>query len=185
MNRTALLGLALLAGCSMSNKTARPAIDTGDMAAPPSVEVGGAGLDVRLTRDERGYSLRMNAPADSVWAVLPRVYDQLELSADLIDTRGRRYGSQATGLRVAGIPISNVARCGAQADGLQTATRMRVTLRIITTVTRIDDRQSLLTTLVTGQGSRIDGTSTGGSECVSTGELEERIAGRVRLEAGG
>lgn len=179
------LALACVAGCAMSNKPPAPAVAMDDASAPARVGVEGASLDVRLTRDERGLSLVLNQPADVVWPVVSSVYEELDLEPDLIDARRRRYGSVATGLRVAGLPMGDVARCGSQATGLATTTRMSVRLTIVTTVTPMNDGRSVLTTRVTGQGSRIDGTSTGGSDCVSTGTLEERIAGRVRLEAGG
>jgi hypothetical protein len=57
---------------------------------------------------------------------------------------------------------------------------MRVTLTVISRVQMLSPNTSALTTRVTGVGSRIDGTSTGSKDCVSTGRLEERIATDVR-----
>jgi hypothetical protein len=184
-SRQAVCALALLCACTTAGKTPTP-LATDATRTPAGIGVEGATLDVRLTRDERGMNLVLARPADVVWAAIPGVYEELGIEPELIDTPSRQYGSNAvTGLRVAGIPMSEVARCGAQATGLQATTRMRVRLTVITTVTPLDDRSSVLSTRVTGQGSRIDGTSTGSSDCVSTGKLEERIAGHVRLETGG
>jgi len=57
---------------------------------------------------------------------------------------------------------------------------MRVTLAVISRVPTLGPTACALTTRVTGLGSRIDGTSTGSKDCVSTGRLEERIASELR-----
>lgn len=149
---------------------------------PASMEESGDQINLNLTRDERGVRAEYDASADEVWSLLPAVYADLQIEPDVVETAGRRFGSaNVTGLRVAGEPMHELMRCGAQATGLQTTTRMRVKMTVISTVEPLGANRSAVTTRITGTGSRIDGTSTGSIACVSTGRLEERIAGLIRL----
>ena len=174
----AMAATAVLAGCG----TGGGAGPVGATHLPASMEESGEQINLQLTRDERGLTAELEGGAADVWAQLPEVYGDLGIDPDVIDVAGRRYGSgTVTGLRVGSLPMHEVVRCGAQATGLQSSTRMRVTLSVVSTVEAISEGHSLLRTRITGSGSRIDGTSTGAIACVSTGRLEQRIAGLVRL----
>lgn len=177
----AIGGLAtalVLAACGVGG----PPASADPTPLPASMEESGDHINLNLTRDERGVRAEYDTSADGVWSVLPAVYADLEIEPDVVETARRRFGSaNVTGLRVGGEPMHALMRCGAQATGLQTSTRMRVKMIVISTVEPLAANRSAVTTRITGSGSRIDGTSTGSMACVSTGQLEERIAGLIRL----
>jgi len=115
-------------------------------------------------------------PVDSVWVVLPAVYEQLEVEPTLLDSGNYRIGNtRFVTRRIEGNRLSRYLRCGSSVGNSSLADSYRVTMSVLTRVRRDQDGQTLLQSEVTG--SAVPRTVSGNAVvCTSTGRLEQRIA---------
>jgi len=181
MARTRALLALLLLGCGTST---RSIADNRPPQLPPSAQSTAGGTEVRLANNDQGVTRKLAAPPDDVWAALTRVYEDLQLDPDMIDSRTHQIGiRKLTRSSVAGQSADALVRCGQEGSGPSGANRFRITLSIQSRV-NADGEGSQLSTIVTGTASRVDGSSVNRVDCFSKGVLETRILNDVETKLG-
>lgn len=166
-----LLVLATIS-CASASSAPAPARNTG----PASITETETGNFVRLNEESGGTTAIVAASPDRVWALLPEVYQELEIAGDVLDASTRTFGIRSyTQSRLAGKRTAELVRCGNQGAGPSASGAYRTRLSITTTVQPEAADRTRLTTEVSGSATSVEGTSTGAVRCVSTGELEQRI----------
>lgn len=162
----------LLAACA-------PAAPHASSAAPepsPAIMETSTGISVRLGADGPARAA-VDAPAGRVWAALPAVYEALGIPAEVSDPAAHTYGTQRfTRTRLGDRRTAEMVRCGNAGSGASAMSTYRIRLSILTTLRPGAGGGTELSTEVAGSATPVDGTSTGATRCVSTGELERRIA---------
>jgi hypothetical protein len=125
------------------------------------------------------------APLDTVWSRLPAVYETLGIPAEVADARTRTFGTRRfTARRVAGRRTIDLVHCGHEGTGPSAVRAMVVRLSIVSTLRRLPSGATELTTEGSGEATAVDGTSTAAARCVSSGELEQRIADTLAEQLG-
>jgi hypothetical protein len=115
------------------------------------------------------------APTDSVWRVLPEVYERLAIPLTTLDPAQRLIGNRGYGARhLEDNPLSRYLDCG-RGMGSPYADQYSVTLLVFTKLTAADDGGTIMETTIDGSARPRD---VGGSpqHCVSKGRLELRVA---------
>lgn len=182
MHRSVLLSLlpALAWGCT-STTAAPPAPEP-----TPRFEETSTGLNIRLGNEVSRAETEVRATAERVWAVLPEVYRELGIPAEVSDSTTGTYGSRhVTVNRIGGRRTSSWLRCGNDGAGASAMSAFRYRLTVLSTVRPGPGARSLVTTEVSGTGTTVEGTSTGPVRCVSTGDLEQRMAEMISAKVAG
>ena len=174
------MGYALLLSSMALATACAPASGGGPPPPNPTFERSSEGVAYRVGPIDPGARLQLAVSPDSVFLAVMDVYSALGITADVIDTRARRYGVQRfSQTRLGGKPTSEYVRCGFEATGPAAVIRYRTELSIISVVTAAASDSTTLTTEVSGSAMRADGSTTP-MQCASTGELERRINALVR-----
>lgn len=173
--------VVLLISAAFAIACASAAPGTSGAPAPaPTFERTGEGVAYRVGPSDPGARLQLAVSPDSVWLAVLDVYSAFGITADVIDTRSRRYGAQRfSQTRLGGKRTSEYVRCGFEATGPSAVIAYRTELSIISVVTPAANDSTTLSTEVSGSAMRADG-STAPMPCASTGELEQRINALVR-----
>lgn len=157
---------------------------SGDRPAPApetrtSVTVSGAfgNLGNTPTFTEPGVGSRVvPAAVDSVWEVLPRVYEQLGIPEPGEDRARMTFGSQAfRARRVEGERLSRYIDCGMGPTAVPNADSYQVALTVLTTLSRAGDGGTEVTTMVDAN-ARPRAVAGNPIHCQSKGVLEMRVA---------
>lgn len=182
MNRLApCLVLAVLAACG-------PTVYTPGTTSEPNPRIveTASGYEVHVRNDNLAMSQAVDAPLDRVWAMLPEVFQELGITAGVLDPETHAFGNQGVNVsRVGGERVEAYVRCGNEGAGPSAANRYRTRLSVVTSLQGAGSR-TVVSTLVGGTGTTMEGTSTERIGCVSNGRLEARIAALIsqRLNAG-
>lgn len=170
MKYTTLVFSSLLTACAT---TGSPPAGAG---APGSISGTETGSLIRMGQDSRAVSVSLDASPEQVWAVLPGIYQELGITAEMRDESVRTLGTRAfTGSRIDGRRTTDFVRCGNQGSGPSSGAMFRTRLTIVTRVIATGDGKTELVTEVGGTATPVEGTSTGPVACASTGDLEQRI----------
>lgn len=161
-------------------------IDTGPMTHPASV-TGDETVNVRLSEENEAMSSVINAAPQKVWAVMPAVFEKLEITgAQILDTNYQIYGNRDFRLnRLAGTRTGEFVRCGEEGAGQELGNMVRRKLSITTTVHGEANGKTTIATEINGYATPVEGTSTGAIRCASNGKLEKRIRTLVNEMIGG
>ena len=176
------IALSALAACSGAARTGTPPGD------PPATRRNVMTVDNAVVALETttGTRVREDVPVspDRAWALLPAVYEGLQLPLAMIDPAGHELGTgtfRAQG-RLSGARLSAFIDCGAAGvTGIRTADTYAVQLQIRTRIEPgRDSQRATLATRVSANGrpANVSGTTV---NCPSSGVLEHRIA--VALQA--
>lgn len=127
-----------------------------------------------ITVDTLGTDLTVPGAADSVWRVLPAVYESLGLPVHENDARLQRLGTcwARVRRRAANLPLSRLLDCG-EVRSVPNADRLEVELLALTTV-KAGAQGTSISVFVLGSAAESAG-SANRMWCVSTGVLEGRI----------
>lgn len=173
-----LVTCAALAGCASARQ------------APPRpadviTTVTTSGSTVQLSSQVRVENTRVPRAAPRVWPVLPEVYEELGLPIETLQPDSLLLGNDRLVLmsRLAGEPISRFVRCGGTAGIVEIADRYRVEIALFSAVVVVDRTNTLLQTSMTAS-ARDPFSNTAPRQCISTGELERRIANAVHERLG-
>jgi hypothetical protein len=150
--------------------------------AGPSSSIVGTSTSLLITLAPEDAVVTGLIEADSlrVWSALPDVYRGLGLGGSVMDPAGRVYGNpRFSGARIGGDRPDRFVRCAGTSGGLSGVGNYRIRLSIASRVQGQIDGRSLLTTMVSGHATTVEGTSTAPSRCVSNGRLEQLIAERT------
>lgn len=179
--RVPIFALAL-AACASSSGASRA---DGPAELPAELYTSARGSEVRITTDERGVSGKLEKSPDEVFRAVAAVYQELDLDPDVLDPRGRTVGaSRLTRGAVAGQRPESLVRCANEGAGPSAASRMRVTFSIMTQVAPSGASASSVKTTVRASATPVGGSSIGRVVCISLGEIERIILGRVALSLG-
>ena len=153
---------------------------------PGSISGSETGGMIRIGEDSRAVSIAIAAAPDQVWAVLPGVYQELGIQAEIRDEASRMIGTRGfTGSRIGGKRTSDFVRCASQGAGPSSGGMMRTRLTITSRLNAASGGKTDLVTEVGGTATPVEGTSTGPVGCASTGELEQRIRAMVEKAVSG
>jgi len=184
-SRTRVPGAVLVTCCLAVEGCAAPAAqETGRPAPQQSIlHVGDARIEMH---NEGGVSERaFGAPRARVWAVLPDVFEQLDVPVTVREVPTRMGNAGYAVSRVEGKRMSDWIDCGTSLNGVL-ANAYSITLQVLVSLRPHGDRDTAVRAYVDAVG-RPRSTSGNSAHCNSKGTLEARILELVaeRLVAGG
>ena len=175
----ALTIAAFVAGCASggagNDPTARPSVaDERTIMVEDQL--------VKLTADTRAVGGPVAAPRSEAFAALEEVYAKLGLEPSSRDPAKGELVVASTRLmrRLDGTALSKFFDCGNTFSG-PAADNHRIRVSMLSSVRAAGDSASEVSTLVRAYAQNMEGTSRNEFMCGSTGGLEERILGEVRL----
>lgn len=119
------------------------------------------------------------APMDSVWKVLPRVYEILGITEAAGDENGTTFGMiDFRPKRIEGKRLSTYIDCGMGATAVPKADTYEITMSLLTRLSATDDGHTRVETTVEASGKprAVTGNPI---YCQSNGVLESRVADLV------
>lgn len=164
--------LLLVASCAVTDpSTGRPAVERS--TADPT----GSGQLLTLHEEVSGGTSILPRGVDSLWAVLPAVYEQLGIEPRHVNATNKIVGNRnfAANRALGGIPLSRMVRCGLTSLGLPRENSSRITLSVMTSLSAESETRTRVQTRVEAS-ARDAGTGSGPVECTSTGTLETMIS---------
>ncbi|CAN5715654.1 hypothetical protein BH23GEM6_BH23GEM6_24530 [soil metagenome] len=179
MRTLAFLSVLALAGCA----------STGGEATPTQtvriVDAGGGATQLPTSRTIVAQTARVPFSPESVWRVLPQVYESLALPVTQRDASSQTLGNQGLRLRrqLGGERLSRYLDCG-RTQGVPSADTYDVFLTVNTRVQPGEAGTATLQTHVHASARSVS-FSTGVVECSSTRALEEKIVERVTAKLQG
>jgi hypothetical protein len=143
-------------------------------ALPAQVSAFAGTRKYTISVDTMGVLLPVALPADSIWQLLPSVYEKLGLPLDEKGTAGMRFGTcwKRVRGRLGGAPLSRYLDCG-ELRQMPNADARDVDLLVLTAV-REENGVTGVATVVMGWASSPD-RSGSRQWCQSRGALEKRI----------
>jgi hypothetical protein len=137
-------------------------------------------LSITTYQGSLGIDHAINAAADSVWEVLPTVYEEMGVPVETIDIESNVVGNIEFDVRrrLAGEPMSRLLDCGAGAFSAPLADRYLIRMSLTTGVSESENETSIITTRLAASASN-PAVSGGPVNCSTTGRLEQAIADRV------
>lgn len=176
-----MLSVLMAAGCATSTPDPEPV----DRAAPTrsQFQIGSLTPMVIYTEPGRAQS-RVPAPPAEVWAVLPDVYDQLEIPLSHVDRTLLEVGNPGySARRVEGSRMARYIDCGTDLRG-QLANLYEITLSVFTRLQRGEEGSTVVVTTMDAYGSQ-RATSGNPVHCQSREVLERRVAELIAERFGG
>jgi len=165
-----LLMAGVLGACAASG----PRATVRDAPRRTVVEGGGFGAIELFTEPGVGERTIEVETAD-VWAILPGVYEQLQIPVSLTDPGRKELGNRGyRARRIEGARMSKYFRCGTGMLGAL-ADEYNITLSVVTRLTDAPEGGTTILTVVDAVG-RPRATSGNPLRCESTGVLELRVA---------
>ena len=126
----------------------------------------------------------IQAPVERVWAVLPAVYEQLQIPVGTIDPSARVIGNrklQSKSGRIAGQRASSYLSCGSTAIGGPVADSYQVNGSLITSLQPGQAGSTQVQTSLEASATQ-RGVSSAPVRCATTGQLEQRIATLIQQQ---
>ncbi len=143
--------------------------------------ITGAGVgevDVYTTESTTA-SLSVAAPVRQVWAVLPQLYQELDVPLTVVDTVAMQIGNAGfKPRRLGGTRLSRYLDCGRGITATPNADAYEVTMTLLTKVLAAGEESSTVQVQVTAFAKPRD-VSGNPIRCASRGTLETQIAERV------
>jgi len=143
------------------------------------VTVGLGEMDVYTTESTTA-SHSIAAPVERVWAVLPQLYQELDVPLSVYDTVGMQIGNAGfKPRRLGGTRLSRYLDCGRGITATPNADAYEVTLTLLTKVVEAGDGGTNLQVRVTAFAKPRD-VSGNPMRCASRGTLETHMAEKVQ-----
>jgi len=137
------------------------------------------------TGEETIVSSAIDAPVESVWSVLPSVYERLDVPLSVLDTVAMQIGNRSfKPRRLAGSRLSKYIDCGRGITATQNADAYEVTMLLLTRVKQADGGGTMLSIEI-GGNAKPRAVSGNPVRCVSRGTLEAFMADLVREQVAG
>ncbi len=163
-----------LAACGACASSGQGATQMGPETVSRVFIPGGSGTEMY---NEPGVGSRLvDAPLDSVWLALPKVYELLGIPDAGADSEQMTFGNLGyRARRVEGKRLSNYIDCGMGSTAIPKADDYQVTLSVLTRLTPGEDGGTMAVTTVeaTGKPRAVSGNPV---YCQSKGTLEARVA---------
>ena len=191
MRRIAATALLALSACGpvAASPSSGPAAGLDPGAAPQSNTqntCSGDGFHVAGAGESRTVTHEIAAPVDRAWQVLPEVYRELGITAD-VDAAQRTVASASANYtrRMFGEQATRFFDCGRGQFGTDIASTHTISLTLRTTVQPGETPGSArLETVAQAYARNNDGANATMTQCHSKGLLEGLIALRVREKLG-
>jgi hypothetical protein len=125
----------------------------------------------------------LNVPIDAVWRVLPAVFDSLAIPANTLDPAIHVFGNSGFRLtkRLGKTPLGQFIDCG-QTQGFPSAETYEVDLAVMTQLHPGPEAGTTTLAASVDASARPQTYRAEFTRCTSKGELEKRIAERIRAE---
>lgn len=137
---------------------------------------GGALSTTEIYNDPAMVARTVPAPVDSVWPVLPRVYEILGIADAGADPARNVFGAlEFRPRRIEGKRLSTYIDCGMGVTAVPKADDYAVTMSVLTDLTPADGNETVVTTR-TQATAKPRGVSGDPVQCQSKGVLETRVA---------
>jgi hypothetical protein len=134
--------------------------------------------------DNRASSNTIQAAPERVWAVMPSVYEALNIPVGTLDRTTRVIGNrriESRSGRIAGERASSYLNCGNTAIGPSIADSYQVNLSVLTQIVPAPGGTTQVQTFMDASATR-HGVSGGPVRCASTGRLELQIAEAIQQQ---
>jgi hypothetical protein len=178
MRRAVALAILILTACSSS----RPGEALPGRSQTAAVrDAGGSAL--RINPGDGAATTSVAFPIDAVWKALPAVFDSLGIPINTVDPGLRAFGNSGFKLtkRLGKTSLSQYIDCG-QTQAFASADTYEIYLVAMVQLHSSEPGATTVATSVQASGKPL--TVRGDyTRCSSKGELEKRIADRVRAEA--
>jgi hypothetical protein len=172
---TVLLALAATGACASSGSDAAPPAPETVKPVRISGSRGGIG-STEIRNEPRVVARTVAAPVDSVWRVLPHVYEVLGISEAGIDPEQKVFGNPGfRPRRIEGQRLSGYIECGTGVTAVPKADEYEVAMSVLTRLSPGDAGGTVIATTVeaTGKPRSVSGNPV---YCQSKGTLEARVA---------
>jgi hypothetical protein len=139
----------------------------------------------RLTAESSMVTHHVDAPVARVWAILPEVFEDLEIPLGAFEPENMALGNREfSPKRIGGDRMSRYLDCGSGITGRPYADAYRVTLYLMTRIDALGPAQTRIRTEIdaSARNREISGYPI---HCTSKGILERRISERVSEMLGG
>ncbi|MGE0158903.1 MAG: hypothetical protein AB7T31_05780 [Gemmatimonadales bacterium] len=172
----ACVALCALAACTSAPPRAGSAPTLTTVFVVPPADRTPRGIELRheATVGERTVS----GTVSEVWAVLPAIFEQLEIETTTVDpAQGVIGNSGYRARRVEGRRLSDYMDCG-RSFGREYADQYTVTLAVLVQLVTAADGRTVVRTILDGY-ARDPSTSGSSVHCITWGSLERRIGDLV------
>lgn len=180
MRRAVLLTAIALASCGPTTSSLP---SSGPTQTTTSVTTGsGANMDITMHGDNRPSSNTISAAPERVWAVMPAVYQGLNIPVGTVDPAARVIGNKrvvTNSGRLAGGRASAYLSCGSTGIGAPIADSYQVNLSVITQLLPAAGGSTQVQTSLDASATQ-RGVSGAPVRCASTGRLEQQIAAAIQ-----
>jgi hypothetical protein len=151
--------------------------------ATTTVQTAEGDIDLQMVPETRTITHWIRAPRDTVWATLPAVYSELDITPGTVDEEAGVFGNRdVRATRIAGQRTSRFLDCGRNPIGAPLANTSTVRMEILTRISPSAGGTDVSTTIEARARPRTGGASD--VQCTTTGALESWIAERVSALAG-
>ncbi len=182
MRYLTFLGLAALAACASkpSGRVTEGQKTVGTTEEMTRMVGGSEYLDIRNEKELRVSSHNVAASADSVWALLPGVLQDLGVPIGVLLSDSREVGVMNHRVRrtLGELPLARILDCGGPM-GVPNANSYNVSLTVISHVVAQTSATSTIQTQVEATAMPT-GVSSTPVRCITKGYLELQIATKVR-----
>lgn len=114
--------------------------------------------------------------SDLVWGVLPGVFAELKIPAQVMDAQGRVYGNaRVVQTTVGGEPLRSYFRCSTDGSAASGATAMRMQFGITASPRPAGPTRTELIIHTMAHGTSMEASRGGTIACMSNGRLETKI----------
>ena len=177
------LATLLLAACAANTNVPPEQVNV----TPQTVRVespNGGVLEARTTAEDRAAAVTIAVKPEVAWAKLPAVYEELALPVNLYVDQTKQIAAKSAHVRgrLGKTRLGQLITCGTDITGEEKANIYEVTLDVGTAVSAAPDGKTHVLTMVTAN-ARPMATSGDPVRCVTTGQLEKRIANAILIKS--
>ena len=121
--------LAIATGCAKSTDLT----PVGTSTRPVTIVSGAGSVDLHIRQDDPSNERVLELPLETVWRLLPAVYDSLGVDVTTVNISGRLFGADGVKIRrsLKGVPLSRYFDCGTTQIGAN-ADEYEITLTLLT-----------------------------------------------------
>ena len=173
--------LALLALLLSSCAPPRP--EDRELAIRPRELAGD--VEAKLRAESSLVTHHVDAPVEQVWAVLPSVYEELEIPLGFYEPEGMALGNREFNPKtIGGNRMSRYLNCGANTAGRPFADAYQVEMYLVTRVDAVGPSKTRIRTELYATARARD-TGVNRIQCPTNGSLERRITEVITEKVGG
>jgi hypothetical protein len=176
MRRLATLAALLLAACA----SGQPDEVVQTVPSPTRISTSTGNIDLATTASSTAIGGVVQGSVQRAWAVLPAVYEQLQIPVTTVKSDQYLIGNPGAKVRrvIGGTAMPRFLECGSTNGGLNAETYL-VTLSIHTQLVPATEGETSVFSVVDASAVPPGFGNSSAVHCASAGELERRIAALV------